>query len=115
MLRWLDRYPCQVEVKGYSMPLSAINFWITSNINPRNWYPNAKQFQIDGLMRRITATEFVFPWLPPAEGDSQQLLSDILTSNLTYGLGRKRPLEVADAPLISDEEIEALFSNDLTT
>ena len=41
LLIWLDRYPCIVEVKGSSVVLSARTIWITSNLDPRLWYPDA--------------------------------------------------------------------------
>lgn len=31
---WFDRYPCFVEVKGSSMPLKVVTFWVTSNYSP---------------------------------------------------------------------------------
>lgn len=54
LLRWLDRYPVIVEVKGSAMPLCATKFWITSNIDPRRWYPDADSATVDALMRRFT-------------------------------------------------------------
>jgi len=36
MLRWLDRYPVLVEVKGSSVCLKAGVIWITSNLHPRD-------------------------------------------------------------------------------
>ncbi len=53
LLTWLDRYPCTVEVKGYSMPLTANNFWITSNLTIEEWYPEAKQVHLEALKRRV--------------------------------------------------------------
>lgn len=58
MLRWLDRYPVRVEVKGSSRPLVATKFWITSNVEPRKWYPDLDLETIDALMRRLVVTEF---------------------------------------------------------
>lgn len=54
LLLWLDRYPCCVEVKGSQRPLCATTFWITSNINPRDWYLDINEAQRNGLMRRLT-------------------------------------------------------------
>lgn len=42
MLRWLDRYPVRVELKGSSAPLKANKIWITSNLHPNEWYPDRK-------------------------------------------------------------------------
>jgi len=57
MLRWLDEYPCNVEVKGGQLPLKANKFFITSNWSPSEWYPNAKQVDMDALLRRLTVHE----------------------------------------------------------
>lgn len=58
LLRWLDRYPVIVEVKGSSVCLRASRIWITSNLDPRKWYPEADQETVDALMRRLTVTHF---------------------------------------------------------
>ena len=56
LLRWLDKYPCSVEVKGGTIPLRATNFWITSNKPLEQWYPDAPLAQVDALRRRVTIT-----------------------------------------------------------
>jgi len=53
MLRWLDRYPVLVETKGSGTVLKANKIWITSNLPPSEWYPNAPAVQMDALMRRL--------------------------------------------------------------
>lgn len=58
MLRWLDRYPVIVEIKGSSRPLKATKFWITSNVDPRLWYPDADRETIEALVRRLNITHF---------------------------------------------------------
>lgn len=58
MLRWLDRYPVIVETKGGGMALKATGFWLTSNLDPRLWYPAADQETKDALMRRLEVTHF---------------------------------------------------------
>ena len=58
MLRWLDRYPVRVEIKGSSRPLVAKTIWITSNISPQQWYPDADAETVAALMRRLDVTEF---------------------------------------------------------
>lgn len=58
MLRWLDRYPVRVEVKGGSRPLAAETFWITSNISPDEWYPDVDPETNAALRRRLTVTHF---------------------------------------------------------
>ncbi|AXH75880.1 MAG: helicase [Cressdnaviricota sp.] len=57
LLRWLDRYPVLVEVKGSSTVLKAQNIWITSNLEPRMWYPNEDRVTVDALMRRLEIVE----------------------------------------------------------
>lgn len=58
LLRWFDRYPVRVEIKGSSRPLVAQSIWITSNLEPSKRYPDCDQMTIDALMRRLVVTEF---------------------------------------------------------
>lgn len=58
LLRWLDRYPCIIEVKGSSLVLRATRIWITSNLDPRQWYPLVDSDTVDALMRRLDITHF---------------------------------------------------------
>jgi len=58
LLRWLDRYPVTVETKGSAVVLSARRIWITSNISPRDWYPNLDEATMDALLRRLEVTHF---------------------------------------------------------
>ena len=58
LLRWLDRYPVRVEIKGSSKPLVAKKIWITSNICPTVWYPMIDEETLAALMRRLVVTEF---------------------------------------------------------
>lgn len=58
VLRWFDRYPVVVEIKGSSMVLKAENIWITSNRNPRDWYPELDEETVNALLRRLTITHF---------------------------------------------------------
>lgn len=53
LLRWLDKYPCFVEVKGSSKPLMATQYYITSNIPPEQWYPELDAETTRALMRRL--------------------------------------------------------------
>lgn len=54
MLRWLDRYPVIVEVKGSSCVFKAQRIWITSNLSPDLWYPNLDSETLSALKRRFT-------------------------------------------------------------
>lgn len=58
MLRWFDRYPVVVEVKGSSVVLSATKIWVTSNIDPRNWYPDLDTETKNALLRRLNIINF---------------------------------------------------------
>lgn len=64
LLRWLDRYPVRVEVKGGSVALRATKFWITSNLSPDAWYPDLDRFTQAALRRRLTVTHFERVWTP---------------------------------------------------
>lgn len=59
VLRWFDRYPVIVEVKGSSVPLKATTIWITSNLHPRFWYPELDVETTDALLRRLEITEII--------------------------------------------------------
>lgn len=58
ILRWLDRYPVRVEIKGSSRPLVADKIWITSNVDPRLWYPDIDPETLGALLRRLNITHF---------------------------------------------------------
>nr|WAE42726.1 MAG: replication associated protein [Cressdnaviricota sp.] len=58
LLRWLDRYPVTVEIKGSSRPLCASRFWITSNVEPQYWYPDADPMSVAALLRRLDIVFF---------------------------------------------------------
>jgi hypothetical protein len=58
ILRWCDRYPVQVEVKGASCPLVADEIWFTSNVDPRQWYPGLDELTLEALLRRFNIVHF---------------------------------------------------------
>lgn len=58
LLRWLDRYPVVVEVKGSSTVFKAKKIWITSNLAPSDWYPGIDEDTKDALLRRLEVTHF---------------------------------------------------------
>lgn len=81
---WFDRYPCNVEVKGFSVPLEATEFWVTSNLSPNLWYPDLTSEQLTALQRRIVSEEMNEAWEPPAPGTPRiRELTELLGSNLT--------------------------------
>lgn len=53
ILRWFDRYPVIVEIKGSSTILKAKKIWITSNLDPRQWYPELDEPTKEALLRRL--------------------------------------------------------------
>lgn len=57
MLRWLDRYPVRVEIKGSSVPLCARRIWFTSNVHPAVWWPELDAATLEAFYRRV---EIVF-------------------------------------------------------
>jgi len=58
MLRWLDRYPVRVEIKGSSRPLVATKIWITTNLPPIAWYPEVDDQSFQALNRRLNLVHF---------------------------------------------------------
>lgn len=61
ILRWFDRYPVNVECKFGATTLQARKIWITSNMDPRDWYPTVNQDTKDALLRRLNITHFNRP------------------------------------------------------
>lgn len=59
LLRWLDRYPVIVEIKGSSLPLVAERIYITSNLHPLAWYPNLDPLTQEALLRRLEINEIL--------------------------------------------------------
>lgn len=53
LLKLLDRYVFPVPVKGGFTWWNPKNIYITSNIDPNEWYPNAKQVHVAALKRRL--------------------------------------------------------------
>lgn len=57
VLRWFDRYPVLVEIKGASTCLVAERIWITSNLHPKDWYPDLDYTTYQALERRLEIIE----------------------------------------------------------
>lgn len=53
LLRLLQEWPMDVNVCGGSRAWRARRVVITSNVHPRNWYPNVDEATREALMRRI--------------------------------------------------------------
>lgn len=58
LLRWFDRYPVNVEVKGSSTVLLAERIWLTSNVSPELWYPGLDEETFQALLRRLNVERF---------------------------------------------------------
>jgi len=58
MLRWLDRYPVVLEIKGSSHVHCVETFYITSNLHPKDWYPDLDELTLSALYRKINITHF---------------------------------------------------------
>jgi len=58
ILRWFDRYPVIVEAKHGACVFAATDIWITSNVDPREWYPDIREEQKAALLRRLDITYF---------------------------------------------------------
>lgn len=59
VLRWFDRYPVIVDIKGSATPLVANRIWITSNLHPKEWYPSLDRETLEALMRRLKIVHFL--------------------------------------------------------
>lgn len=57
LLKLLDRYPMQVQVKGGFVNWKPRTIIITSNFAPDSWYSGASQEHRDALKRRITSVQ----------------------------------------------------------
>lgn len=53
LLRWIDKYPVQVETKGGATALQATHFLLTSNLPPVDWYPDLDRQTFLALERRL--------------------------------------------------------------
>jgi len=58
LLRWLDRFPVHLEIKGSSVPCMVKRYWITSNLNPLYWYADLDTETKEALFRRMEIIEF---------------------------------------------------------
>lgn len=61
ILRWFDRYPVNVECKFGATTLRATRIWITSNVDPRDWYPGINEDSKQALLRRLNITHYNEP------------------------------------------------------
>lgn len=59
ILRWTDQFPVVFENKFGGICSAVQRFWFTSNVNPKDWYPDSDPETIRALLRRFEITEFV--------------------------------------------------------
>lgn len=62
ILRWLDKYPVCVECKFGGSVFNATKIWITSNLHPKDWYPELDEATRNALLRRVNVTHFIIPF-----------------------------------------------------
>lgn len=53
-LKWWDKFPCNVEIKGGQVPLKATKFYIMSNLDPAEWFADIDPATKEAIMRRLT-------------------------------------------------------------
>ena len=61
ILRWFDRYPVLVEIKGSATVFCATTIYVTSNLHPRDWYPDLDEPTKLALLRRLEIVECPLP------------------------------------------------------
>lgn len=57
LLRWTDRYPHYLELKGSALPSSVRRIWITSNLHPKDWWPELDYQTYLAFERRVEIIE----------------------------------------------------------
>lgn len=81
LLRLLDGYPISLEVKGAFVPALYTHVYITSNDQPKLWFPALTDNDIAPLMRRITREIYVWkkmfddiivPTQPPSDANTSR-------------------------------------------
>jgi len=80
LLRLLDRFPIELEVRGGRVPCAAKRVFITSNSHPVDWYRYGPRMAYQTLRRRITAiftrSDLVSDW--KLESDARAVTPSII-------------------------------------
>lgn len=77
MLKWLDRYPLRINIKGSFTYANWNKIYFTSNIDPTYWFNNSNKDHKAAFMARVTTvTEVVGVILDPTTNDSDSEDSD---------------------------------------
>lgn len=58
LLRWTDKFPQLVQTKGSNAMLRVKRMFFTSNVHPREWYPDLDSATQDAILRRLKIYEF---------------------------------------------------------
>lgn len=58
LLRWTDRYSLRLETKHGGCVANFRRIFITSNKDPKDWYPTADEATLEALWRRLRITHF---------------------------------------------------------
>lgn len=59
LLKLLDRYPMRVPVKGGFTNWAPTKVYITSNVQPEFWYPEADGRSTAAMLRRLDHIEYI--------------------------------------------------------
>jgi len=54
LLKLLDRYPMRVPIKGSFVNWRPTTIYLTSNLSPESWFPNAHPPHVQAMLRRFT-------------------------------------------------------------
>lgn len=101
LLRILDCYPIQVNVKGRMEWWYAETIYITTPFTPKQFWEQMKgamDDKVDQLLRRITTVKEFIPGGNPAEDDAA---IDLVRSEEVVPKGA--PIDLDDLPIIVDE------------
>lgn len=90
LLRLIDRYVCKFQVKGGHVWFAPQIIYLTSNIEPRNWYKwNGREMQLAALQRRFSQV---------LKFSNGKFLDVTLTPGSLFSL----PVVAASSPNLSD-------------
>lgn len=92
LLRMCDRYPLLVDTKGGAVQFCPKRIWITSNVEPRQWYPRA---WTPAMERRLAEPLGTVEYLGPSPYEkeivaAQENLDQVVVE---YHAGEKRPVD----------------------
>lgn len=62
-----DDYPIIIENKGGAVVLRAKKIWITSNLHPKDWFPELDEETLSALLRRLHVVHFTERYEPRPE------------------------------------------------